>query len=61
MTLDRGEPKSGRVRAIRTRSVDAAIAYHLRAAGLSDQQIDAIRTVGIGADELNELVLRGLR
>jgi AraC-like DNA-binding protein len=33
----------------------------LRRAGLSDEQIWAIGTAGMGADELNELLLRGLR
>lgn len=33
----------------------------LRGAGLSDDQIWAIGMAGLGADELNELLLRGLR
>lgn len=33
----------------------------LRRAGLSEEQIWAIGIVGVGSDELNELLLRGLR
>ncbi len=33
---------------------------YLRAAGLSEAQIDAIATVGLGTDELQELLLRGI-
>lgn len=33
----------------------------LRKAGLSDQQVWAIGIVGLGSDELNELILRGVR
>ena len=33
----------------------------LRRAGLSSEQIWAINTVGLGSDELNELLLRGSR
>jgi len=33
---------------------------HLRDAGLNDRQIAAIQLVGIGQDELNELILHGL-
>lgn len=57
---DWGEPKSGRVRALRARAFDHAMVGHLRSAGLSEAEIDAIQLIGIGADELNELVLRGI-
>ena len=33
---------------------------YLQAAGLSEAQIDAIATVGLGTDELQELLLRGI-
>lgn len=34
---------------------------HLRDAGLSDDEIQAIQLVGIGQDQLHELIMRGLR
>lgn len=33
----------------------------LRHAGLTDEQIDAVSLVGMGTDEVNELMLQGLR
>jgi len=33
---------------------------YLRAAGLTEAQIDAIARVGLGTDELQELLLRGI-
>ncbi len=40
---------------------DAETIRYLRHAGLSEEQIEAIKLAGIGADELNELVVQGLR
>lgn len=40
---------------------DAETIRYLRQAGLSKEQIEAIQLAGIGADELNELLLHGLR
>jgi len=40
---------------------DAETIRYLRQAGLSKEQIEAIQLAGIGADELNELVVQGLR
>ena len=42
------------------RSLDSAQRRHLRAAGLAEAEIDAIAAIGMGTDELHELVLRGI-
>ena len=42
------------------RKLSSAEQRYLRAAGLSDAQIDAIAMVGLGTDELQELLLRGI-
>ena len=42
------------------RKLSSAKQRYLRAAGLSDAQIDAIAKVGLGTDELQELLLRGV-
>lgn len=42
------------------RKLSGAERTHLRAAGLSDSQINAIAMVGLGTDELQELLLRGI-
>ena len=47
-------------RAFKVYSITRAVARHLRDAGLSEEQIEAIRSVGIGQDELNDLILNGL-
>ncbi len=44
-----------------TRKLNRDEVAGLHRAGLSDEQIWAITVVGIGADELNELLLRGVR
>ena len=54
--VPRGEP----ARAIKVYNLPRDVARHLLDGGLSAEQIDAIRLVGIGQDELNELILRGL-
>ncbi len=54
--VPRGEP----ARAISVRSLPRDVVRHLEEGGLSREQIEAIRLVGIGQDELNELILRGL-
>jgi hypothetical protein len=48
------------LRALKARELDEAEVRHLLHAGLSTAQVDAIKRVGIGADELNELILNGL-
>ena len=47
-------------RTVLVRSLDRAMQRHLLANGLSPEQLAAISLVGIGVDELNELILRGL-
>ena len=42
------------------RKLSSAEQRYLRAAGLSEAQIDAVATVGLGTDELQELLLRGI-
>ena len=42
------------------RKLSSAEQKYLRAAGLSEAQIDAIATVGLGTNELHELLLRGI-
>ena len=42
------------------RKLNSAEQRYLRAAGLSEAQIDAIAMVGLGTDELQELLLRGI-
>jgi hypothetical protein len=42
------------------RKLSTAEQRYLRAAGLSEAQIDALTTVGLGTDELQELLLRGI-
>jgi hypothetical protein len=42
------------------RKLSSAEQRYLRAADLSEVQIDAIETVGLGTDELQELLLRGI-
>jgi hypothetical protein len=42
------------------RKLSSAEHRHLSAAGLSDAQIDAVAIVGLGTDELQELLLRGI-
>ncbi len=54
--VPRGQP----ARAIKVHSLPRDIVRHLLDGGLSDEQIAAIRLVGIGQDELNELILNGL-
>jgi hypothetical protein len=47
-------------RVVLVRSLDRATKSHLRANGLTAEQLEAIAVVGLGLDELNELVVRGL-
>ncbi len=42
------------------RTLNSAERGYLRTAGLTEAQIDAIATVGVGTDELQELLLRGI-
>jgi hypothetical protein len=47
-------------RVVLVRNLDRATKSHLRANGLTAEQLEAISLVGLGLDELNELILRGL-
>lgn len=53
-------PRGRRAPAHRAYRLFPEAVRHLRDGGLSDEQIQAIRLVGIGQDELNELILHGL-
>lgn len=57
---ERGLLTSGPVPIFKVRGLNDEARRHLRDAGLSEEQIEAINLVGIGADELNELLLDGL-
>lgn len=43
------------------RKLSSAHQRYLRPAGLSEAQIDAIATVGLWTDELQEVLLRGIK
>lgn len=47
-------------RVVLVRNLDRATKSHLRANGLTAEQLEAISLVGLGLDELNELILKGL-
>ncbi len=57
---ERGFPTSGPVPIFKVWGLNDEARRHLRDAGLSEEQIEAIKLVGIGADELNELLVHGL-
>jgi hypothetical protein len=54
-----GQGRRTQARVHRAPSEQRAAGY-LRAAGLSEAEIDAIATVGLGTDELHDLLLRGI-
>ncbi|HVD02209.1 MAG TPA: hypothetical protein VNG93_13865 [Candidatus Dormibacteraeota bacterium] len=43
------------------RELDHRQAHHLRARGVTEEEIAAISLLGIGSDELNHLILNGVR
>jgi hypothetical protein len=47
--------------AFKVKSLPPEVVRHLLDAGLTSEQIAAIKAAGIGQDELNELILKGLR
>lgn len=57
---DRFTPTGSRPPARIAKKLDHAMMTHLAAGGLSQEQIEAIQLVGIGLDELNELIVHGL-
>jgi hypothetical protein len=58
---DEFTPRGRRAPAHKAKKLFREEYVHLHRAGLTDEEIKAIRRVGIGQDELNELILRGLR
>ncbi|MHB8589203.1 MAG: hypothetical protein ACYDA0_10160 [Candidatus Dormibacteraceae bacterium] len=58
--LDKFVARGRAVAAVKVWKLSREVRRHLLDGGLSPEQITAIRVAGIGQDELNELILRGL-